>query len=345
MTLNTSQTGNSTHCFIIAEAGVNHNGDMTLAYKLIDAAKAAGADAVKFQCFDPATLTSTQAPLANYQQSGTQQNTQQKMLEELALTHEQFRDLQQYANKVGILFLCSPFDETAATFLANDLSIDCLKIASGELTNIPFLKHVATLGKPVIISTGMATQAEVEQAVAAFPQGFDLSILHCVSAYPAPASATNLKAITTLQQHFPSNSIGFSDHSMGWHITVAAVALGATIIEKHLTLDTTMTGPDHAASLNPTDFKTLVDAVRAVSESLGDGIKQPAPIEQDCINVARKSLIAAQDLPAGHIITAEDIVIKRPGTGISPAQLEVTIGKRLSQNVAVDTPLTSEMLD
>ena len=332
-------------CFIIAEAGVNHNGSEALAYQLIDAALKSGADAVKFQLFDPKILATAAAPQAVYQQQNSKNTSQQAMLETFVLPQESYLALKVYAESRGVLLLCSPFDIDAARFLVTQCQLPFLKIASGELTNKPFLEQLAELNVPLILSTGMANLQEVKDATNWLPNKLPVSILHCVSAYPAPVEATNLRAIKTLREKFPHCVIGFSDHSDGIHLAIAAVAMGAKIIEKHLTLDKTMPGPDHAASLTPDEFKNMVDEIRHVEEAMGDGIKSPHLVEKDCATVARKSLVTAKNLPKGHVITQADILIKRPGTGLPPAILDKIIGKALTHHIDVDTVLKWEDLE
>jgi N,N'-diacetyllegionaminate synthase len=335
--------------FIIAEAGVNHNGSMDMAKALIDGAARAQADAVKFQLFDPEKLTSKVAPMAAYQQRNNedaQVASQQDLLKSLALPPEAFRELQHYAQQQGIMFLCTPFDEDSALFLHHELKLPCLKISSGELTNLQFLEMLGDLNTPVILSTGMGTLEETLQAVnAVWKQNkAPLGLLHCVSAYPAPIEAINLRAINTLAEAFPECVVGYSDHTLGVHIPVAAVALGARIIEKHFTLDKTLPGPDHQASLTVEELCDLVTQIRQVASALGDGVKRPQPCELDCINAARKSLVAANDLPAGHILTREDIAIKRPGSGISPSLLEQVLGLPIPAALAQDALLPPSLL-
>jgi sialic acid synthase SpsE len=332
---------------IIAEAGVNHNGNMAMACQLIEGARQAGADAVKFQLFDPAMLTTGQAPLAMYQANHTARTgTQQEMLEELALTFEEMAELHAYARQQGIAFLCSPFDENAARWLVTDLHLPFLKIASGELTNQPFLEMLATLETPLMLSTGMATLAEVTTAVETLVRHGNpaISLLHCVSAYPAPAEAINLRAIQTLQATFPHCLAGYSDHTLDIHIAIAAVALGARIIEKHLTLDSALPGPDHRASLPVEAFTRMVQAIREVELALGSGQKVPHPIETDCRRVARKSLVVGHALPAGHVLSRSDLVCKRPGDGISPVEQDRVLGCTLTQSVTMDQILTWDLL-
>jgi N,N'-diacetyllegionaminate synthase len=331
--------------FIIAEAGVNHNGHLDNARRLIDAAAAAGAEAVKFQLFDPEVLASNAAPMAGYQAKSDildKNQNQLNLLQSLALKPEDFRTLKGYAEEQGILFLCSPFDEAAALFLHEELKLPCLKIGSGELTNLPFLAMLGRLNTPLILSTGMATLDEVQIAVACVqnnsPSGEKaaIALTHCVSAYPASFESLNLRACTTLAQAFPACVIGYSDHSPGIHASVAAVALGARIIEKHFTLDKNLPGPDHQASLTTVELGEMIRQIRDIENALGDGVKTPQPIELDCIQVARRSLVAAHDLPRGHRLSASDILIKRPGSGIPPSQRETLLGLQIPQSILAD---------
>lgn len=336
--------------FIIAEAGVNHNGSLDMARSMIDAAVAAGADAVKFQLFDPQALTTSKVPMAQYQRSGGEQmgvDSQQALLARLALPKEAYEALQEYAQQKGILFLCTPFDDASAKYLCETLRLPYLKIASGEVTNLPFLKRLASYSLPIILSTGMSTLTEIEAAVAAIRSQSEvpLALLHCVSAYPAPVDSLNLKAIQTLKAQFPDCTIGFSDHSLGIHMSIVAVALGARIIEKHFTLDKTLPGPDHKASLSISELADLVSTVREVEQALGDGVKSPQDCERDCMQVARKSLVMRYNRPSGYTLTENDVVIKRPGTGLAPSRLEEVIGKRLKAPVVEDELLTLEKLE
>ncbi len=336
--------------FVIAEAGVNHNGNLSMAKELVDAAIEAKADAVKFQLFNPDTLASKQTPLAAYQAetlSDQKTKTQHDLLASLTLPEEAYKELQAYAAQRGIMFLCTPFDEVAAQYLHHDLQLPMLKIPSGEVTNLPFLRMLGRMNTPIILSTGMSTLAEVQAAEAALRQenpDLPLSLLHCVSSYPTTPDSVNLRALQTLDQAFPNCLIGYSDHTLGWNVTVAAVALGARIIEKHYTLDKDLPGPDHKMSLTAAELKAMMQAIREVESALGDGVKQPQPIEGDCIAKARKSLIIRKDLPAGHQLSLNDLAIKRPGTGISPAQLEAVIGKTLTLPMAEDSVLHWEHL-
>ncbi len=333
-----SNRTNNTPCFIIAEAGVNHNGDMGLAHQLIDAAKHAGADAVKFQLFIPQALAVANAPKAFYQQTETAPSeTQQTLLARLALSNAQMQQLSTYAQSRGLTFLCSPFDEASAETLVRQLEVPALKLGSGELTNLPFLRKLAKYQVPLILSTGMATLEEVKEAVTAVEARLVLgqnetgiALMHCTSAYPAPQDALNLTAITTLKQAFPRCLVGYSDHSTSVDLVPAiAVGLGAKLYEKHLTLDKTMVGPDHQASLEPQAFAQLVRTIRQAEAMMGSGIKAPHPVEFDCMAVARKSLVLMRDLPAGHQLEPWDIGFKRPATGLAPRFLSSVIGRKL----------------
>lgn len=335
--------------YIIAEAGVNHNGDVELARALIDAAVLARADAVKFQLFEPEKLTVKSAPLASYQAQNTngEEDTQQDMLRKLVLSRETFAELKAYADSRGITFLCTPFDAESAAYLHRQLKLPLLKISSGELTNLPFLEQLAGLNTPLILSTGMASLDEVQQAVETVRRHSTapLSLLHCTSAYPAPPDAVNLRAIQTLADAFPDCAVGYSDHTQGIHISIAAVAMGARIVEKHFTLDKSLPGPDHKASLSISELTTMVKGIRDLEQALGNGIKQPQPCERDCIAVARRSLVTARDLRAGHILGRDDLTTKRPGTGISPVKLPSVLGRALKTALPEDTLLLPEMLD
>jgi N-acetylneuraminate synthase len=329
--------GEGTPVFIVAEAGVNHNGDLALARRLVDVAAEAGADAVKFQTFRSHALVSRHAPKAAYQRATTgADESQLAMLARLELTAEQHAELKAHCAKRGILFFSAPFDEASADAL-EALEVPLFKLPSGEITNLPFLRHVAAKRKPLILSTGMSTLDEVAEAVAAIRDAGDppLALLHCVSAYPAPASEMNLRAMDTLHERFGC-PVGLSDHTLGVEVAVAAVARGAAIVEKHLTLDKRLPGPDHRASLDPTEFAALARAVRTVEAALGDGQKRPMPSEADTRRVARKSLVAARPIRAGERLMADLVAIKRPGTGISPAELPRVLGRTVRRDLAAD---------
>lgn len=329
--------------FVIAEAGVNHNGDRRLAERLVDAAKAAGADAVKFQTFKAENIASRAATLAAYQKPAAKGSSQLEMLKRLELSEADHRALLARCRRAGIQFLSTPFDVESADLLAR-LGLKVFKLPSGELTNKGLLEHVARLRRPIILSTGMSTLAEVRAAVgwirrAGGARRAPLTLLHCVTEYPAPAGEVNLRAMDTLRKAF-GLPVGYSDHTMGIEVSVAAVARGAEVIEKHFTLDRGLPGPDHKASLEPAEFKALVSAVRTVSAALGDGVKRPAPCERKNMAVARKSLVAARDLPRGARLAAADVLVKRPGTGIPPAGLAKALGRALVRAVRRDEVLT-----
>jgi len=340
---------------IIAEAGVNHNGDEALAFKLIDAAFAAGADIIKFQTFKAKNVASEIAQKADYQiTESSDAESQLELLTRLELPHKSHFKLVDYCNKLGIEFLSTAFDSESLNFLINELDLKRLKIPSGEITNAPLVLEHARTGCDLIISTGMATLAEIELVLGVIAFGYTMpidaspssdafqkayssdqgkaslkekvTILHCTTEYPAPINDINLSAMDTISSAF-GLPIGYSDHSEGIIVSIAAAAKGATLIEKHLTLDKNMDGPDHQASLDPNEFKSLVNAIRSVQLSMGDGIKGPRPSELNNKISARKSLIAANDISIGSKISAKDIDIKRPGNGISPFRYWAIQGK------------------
>ncbi|MBI3332856.1 MAG: N-acetylneuraminate synthase [Candidatus Omnitrophica bacterium] len=332
-------------CFIIAEAGVNHNGDLGVARRLVDAAVQAGADAVKFQSFRADRLATAAAPKARYQLETTRRKeSQQEMLRRLELSEEDHRGLLADCRSKGILFLSSPFDEESAEFLAR-LPVAAFKIPSGEITNLPFLKQVAGYGRPMILSTGMSDLKEVKTAVETIRAVTDgnLLLLHCVSAYPASASDANLRAMETMRRAF-GVPVGYSDHTEGISVALAAAALGACVIEKHFTLDRGLPGPDHRASLEPEELAALVRSIRDVEAALGEGGKAPRPCEMETAAVARKSLVAARDIQAGSRLTEESVAAKRPGTGLPPFMRDRVIGRRAARDISEGTLLTLEML-
>ena len=325
------------HVFVIAEAGVNHNGSLDLALRLIDAAKASGAGAVKFQTFRAEQLATRSAHKAPYQErTTTSDESQFEMLQRLELDAATHERLIGHCRQVGIQFLSSPFDIQSADLL-DTLNIPIYKIPSGEITNLLFLQHIARKGRPVILSTGMSNLGEVEEAVNVLLAAgtTQLTLLHCVTEYPAPYSDVNLRAMQTLKSAF-GLPVGYSDHTPGIEIAIAAVALGADVIEKHFTLDRSLPGPDHAASLEPAGLRQMVEAIRHVEVALGTGIKAPAPCELPNISVARKSVVAARPLPKGHLLAAGDLDIKRPGNGLAPKFLPALLGRTLCAGVAKD---------
>ena len=332
-------------CFIIAEAGVNHNGDLNQAKQLIDAASEAKADAVKFQTFKAERVASASAPKAAYQLQRTdRRESQREMLRRLELSEEAHRELIAYCAARGILFLSTPFEEASADLLER-VGVCAFKIPSGEITNLPLLEHVARKGKPMIVSTGMSTLAEVEAAVRSIQAAGNgaLVLLQCVSNYPADPSDANLRAMRTMADAF-TRPVGYSDHTPGIEVALAAVALGACVIEKHLTLDRALPGPDHHASLEPAEFSALVRGVRTVEAALGHGRKEPASSEAATAAVARKSLVAARHIPRGTPLTQELLSIKRPGTGLPPSALSVVLGRKAAQEIPAETVLTWEMV-
>jgi len=321
-------------CFIIAEAGVNHNGDPELAHRLLEVAAEAGVDAIKFQTFSPEKLASAQAPKAEYQLATTSSGESQlDMLRRLTLHSDQYPKLMDEARDRGLLFLSTPFDESSADFLES-LGLPTFKIPSGEITNFPLLAHVARKGKPMLISTGMCTLAEVREALRVVADNGDppIALFHCVSCYPALPADCNLRAMDSLAAEFHV-PVGWSDHTLGTAISIAAVARGAALVEKHFTLDRTLPGPDHRMSLEPAELMAMVQDLRATEQALGDGVKRPSNAEMGVAAVARKSLHFARNLPAGSVLGADDVVARRPGAGISPSRLSYVIGRKLAMPV------------
>ena len=336
--IGTRSVGFGAPVFIIAEAGVNHNGDLHLAKKLVDAAAEAGADAVKFQTFRAEELVSAAAPKARYQEETTgRDETQLEMIKRLELSAEAHWKLNEHCKSRKILFLSTPFDPQSADLLEN-LNILAYKVPSGEITNWPFLEHIASKRKPVILSTGMSDLSEVEGAIRVLRSAgcSELAVLHCTSSYPASAANSNLRAMHTLAEAFQV-PVGLSDHTIGIEIPLAAVALGGCIIEKHFTLDKSLAGPDHQASLEPNELRLLVSAIRNVESAMGDGIKRPNPSEEDVRNVARRSILARQVIPQGALIEKEMLVFKRPGIGIPPSKLSTVVGRRAARKIPADT--------
>ena len=321
--------------FIIAEAGVNHNGSLELAKRLVDVAKKAGVDAIKFQTFKTEKVVSKFAPKAEYQIKNTGNNeSQYEMIKKLELTEEEFIELYKYTKEKGLIFLSTPFDFESADFL-EDL-VPAYKISSTDLTNLPFLEYIAKKGKPIILSTGMATLGEIEEAVNTIKKyNEDIILLHCITNYPADFEELNLRAIKTLKEAFKL-PVGYSDHSLGIYAPIAAVTLGAVVIEKHFTINKNLPGPDHKASLNPEELKEMVKAIRLIEKALGDGIKRPTFSEEKIKKVVRKSLVANVDIPKGSIIKREMVTIKRPGIGIEPKYLDKIIGKKAKRDIKKD---------
>ena len=337
--------GHGQPCFVIAEAGVNHNGSLDLALKLVDAAVETGADAVKFQTFSAEDLVTEDAAKADYQVRvlGSDE-TQFEMLKRLELSRDDHFTVANYCREMGILFMSTPFDEGSVELL-EEMGVAAFKISSGDLTNHPLLECIARKGRPMIISTGMANLEEVEDAVKAIRAAGSppLAVLHCVSRYPAAPDTVNLRAMQTMAGRFDV-PVGFSDHTLGLEIAIASVAAGACILEKHLTLDCNLPGPDHQASLDPQAFRALMQGVRLVDAALGDGCKKPLPEEANTAIVARKSVVAARAIAAGESLTAAALAIKRPGHGFPPAKQSALIGRIARQSIPAGTVLTEEML-
>jgi len=333
-------------CLIIAEAGVNHNGDMELAIQLVRAAVAAGADAVKFQSYKTDLLVTPDAAKADYQKRTTDASeSQYQMLQRLELSPEMHRRLIDLCEEQGIIFLSSPFDH-ASVELLNELQIPAFKIPSGEITNLPLLAQVAEKGRPMIVSTGMAHLGEVETAVQSIiaAGNRDYILLQCTSNYPAATEDVNLRAMNTMAEAFGS-LVGYSDHTLGIEIPLAAVAMGASVIEKHITLDVNMPGPDHAASLPPEEFASMVRGVRAVESAVGHGRKEPAERELATAEVARKSLVAARDIAGGETLTEQLMDLKRPGSGLSPAMRAELAGRTVKTPIKMGALITLDMLE
>src|SRR5215469_5488191 len=327
-------------CFIIAEAGVNHNGDLETAKQLVDAAAEAGADAVKFQTFKAAALISAATPKAEYQKATTGSSEGQlEMVRRLEMPEAMTRAVAEHAAKRKILFLSTGFDEGSVDLL-DAIGVPAFKIGSGDLTALPLLEFIGHKKKPVILSTGMSYMEEVRSAVQTLREAGcpELALLQCVSSYPADPEAANLRVIQTLKDCF-NVPVGFSDHSLGIELAIAAVALGANIIEKHITLDVTLPGPDHRVSMTPDAFQTMTRSVRLVEASCGDGVKRPTPSERNVPDVARRSIVAACTIPQGAVITPTMLAFKRPGTGISPANWKEIVGRRTVREIPVDALL------
>ena len=322
---------------IIAEAGVNHNGSMELAKKMVVAAKEAGADYVKFQTFIPEKLVSGDAKKADYQQETTGAGESQlEMLQKLALTQQDFVELQRYCTKTGIGFLSTPFDLESLDFL-NTLPMDFWKIPSGEITNYPYLVRIAQTGKKIVMSTGMCEIEEIREALAVLEENGagEVTLLHCNTEYPTPYEDVNLLAMRQMREAF-HRPVGYSDHTRGIEVPIAAAALGAVVLEKHFTLDKTMEGPDHRASLDPAELKAMVMAVRHIEQSLGDGVKRRTASETKNINAARKSIVAAVPIHRGDVFTVDNLTVKRPGGGKSPMRWNQVIGQTAQRDYQTD---------
>lgn len=337
--------GDGEPTFITAEIGVNHNGDVRLAKKLVDAAKDAEVDAVKFQTFKAERVVTRSAEKAEYQKEITgSMEYQYSMLKKLELTKKDFKELFDYTGKKDVIFLSSSFDKESVDLL-DKLGILAFKVASGEITNFPLLEYIAKKGKPIILSTGMSTLGEIEEALEVFRKkgNNQIILLHCVTSYPAKIKDANLRVIETLRHRFML-PVGFSDHTLGDTIPIAAATLGAVLIEKHFTLDRTLPGPDHRASLEPDELKGMVRAIREVEKALGDGVKKPTEDEKRIKKVVRRSIVAKVEIPKGTVITEDMLDLKRPGTGIEPKHLNKVIGKIAKKNIKLDELIALDKL-
>lgn len=330
---------------IIAEAGVNHNGSMELAKQMVDQAKASGADYIKFQTFQPEKLVSKYAEKAEYQKktTGSEEN-QLQMLKKLALSQDDFRELKAYCEQAGIGFISTPFDLDSVDFLES-LEMDFWKIPSGEITNLPYLIKIAKTGRPIVMSTGMCQMEEVEEALKWLKESGagDITLLHCNTQYPTPMEDVNLNAMHSLRRQFHLPA-GYSDHTEGIEVPIAAAALGAVVIEKHFTLDKTMEGPDQAASLLPEELKAMVRAIRNIENALGSGEKRVTPSEIKNRAVARKSIVAAGRIQKGELFTEGNLTVKRPGNGISPMSWFEVLGKTAKRDYTEDELIAEEEL-
>lgn len=340
LTIGGRSVGQGHPCLVVAEAGVNHNGDMGVALALVDAAGDAGADAVKFQSFTAAGVATADAPKAEYAQATTDQNeSHMDMLKRLELSEEDHRKLMDHCKERGLIFLSTPFDLPSVDLL-DDLGVEAMKVPSGELNNLILLRHVARTGKPIILSTGMSYMSEVDLAVRTVLDAGcrKLVLLHCVSNYPADPANSNLRAMETLTKAFDV-PVGLSDHTQGAEVPMAAVALGACMIEKHITLDRAMPGPDHSSSMEPEPFGELVSGIRTVEAALGTGVKRPVLAEDDTRKVIRRSLAVERDAAAGDVLTGDMLTALRPASGIAPEHVDLVLGRRLSRDVSAGTLL------
>lgn len=325
------------HVIIIAEAGVNHNGNFELAKKMVDAAKEAGVDYVKFQTFNPKKLVSKYAEKAEYQKETTgSDETQLQMLQKLTLTEDNFLSLRDYCREVGIGFISTPFDLDSIAFLET-FDMDFWKVPSGEVTNLPYLEAIARTKRKVVMSTGMCDMNEIQDAIEVLEKNgtTDITLLHCNTQYPTPYEHVNLSAMNSIRDAL-HKEVGYSDHTQGIEVPIAAVAMGATVIEKHFTLDKNMEGPDHKASLNPLELQQMVVAIRNIEQAIGNGLKEPSSSEMANKGVARKSIVASRSIKQGEVFSEDNLTTKRPGTGISPMKWYEVIGKVAPRDFSED---------
>jgi len=324
---------------IIAEAGVNHNGSVQLAKKLIDKAVFSGADAVKFQTFKATNVVSKNAPKADYQKQTTNlRESQFDMIKRLELDERAHQELIAYCKEANIMFLSTPFDLDSVDLL-NELGLQIFKIPSGEITNLPYLRRIGSLNKKVILSTGMSDLKEIGEAIKILTNAGTLkeniTVLHANTMYPTPMEDVNLRAILTIQNKFDV-AVGYSDHTLGIEVDIAAVAMGATVIEKHFTIDKTMDGPDHKSSIDPEELKAMVSSIRNIEKALGSSVKKPSKSEKPNISMARKSIVAKKSIKKGELFTEKNITIKRPGIGISPMKWDTILGKVAERDYQID---------
>ena len=328
---------------VIAEAGVNHNGSVETARKLVDVAAGVGADIVKFQTFKASSLVSRHAEKADYQKQTTDMaESHYEMIKKLELDKKAHLNLIDFSRKTGIEFLSSPFDRYSIDLLYS-LGMKRFKVPSGEITNLPYLRHIGQYGKSIILSTGMSTLGEVEAALNVLEKAGTkrekITVLHCNTEYPTPMEDVNLQAMLTIRNKL-GVKVGYSDHTLGIEVPVAAVAMGATVIEKHFTIDRTLPGPDHRASLEPDELKAMVVAIRNTEKAMGDGEKRPSQSEQKNIPIARKSIVAAREINKGEQLTEHNLTVKRPGTGISPMRWDEVVGKKATKDFTIDELIT-----
>lgn len=322
-------------CFIIAEAGINHNGSIELAKKIIDKAKNIGVDAIKFQTFKTEKIVTKKAEKAEYQKINSKKTSQYYMLKKLELNPNEFKEIARYTKKKGLIFLSSPFDQDSVDLLEK-IGTPAYKVPSGEINNYPLLKYIAKKQKTIILSTGMSTLCEIEKAIKEIEKyNENIILMHCITSYPAKKEEINLNVIKTLKTAF-KKPVGFSDHTLGFEMSIAAVALGSCIIEKHFTLDKNLPGPDHKASLEPEEFSEMVKSIRNVEKGMGNGIKKPTTDEIKIKKKVRKSIVAKKDINEGTVLTWEMLDIKRPGNGIQPKYIKELIGKKLIKNIKKD---------
>ena len=329
----------NSRCLVIAEAGVNHNGDLALAKRLVEASAESGADLVKFQTFNADLLATESAEMAQYQVRNTGESSgQHGMLKKLELTPEMHEALLAHCKLYKIGFLSTAFDLDSLNFL-HQLGLDRFKVPSGEITNLPYLKRMASFGKPIILSTGMANLGEIESALNALleagAQRDSVVVLHCNTDYPTPIQDVNLRAMQAIAHAF-GVEVGYSDHTLGTEVAIAAVAMGAVVIEKHLTLDCNLAGPDHKASLEPREFTQMVAAIRNIEAAMGDGIKRASPSEAKNIVVARKSIVASRSIKAGELFSEKNLTVKRPGSGVSPMRWNEAVGRAATRDFAAN---------